>query len=331
MNYNPITLSIYGDKNSKFHLKYKNNAGNVVEKVVDSIAGHGEFNDKIFNILYDLENNQVNINRPFLIFGNYSPTGESLTFVNYKYATNLHTNIHGTCTIRSAIRLLHISRETGYQFGCRINYITNKFETIKGWNGPPDKYLVGSTKFITHVLGYEQTNDKHIDQLLEQEPNYNVEYDDININRSLLINNQKKIIEYRLKTFREIITKSGEDEDEQEMNEMEMENEFIKAKKWVISMFNVKNGPQKPKNNHISSKPGFYSLKYKRNYKIWSMAELENPNDKNALHRGRNNNEYKFFPAYININNNKTLIWVIIYDKDKVKQDQATTTVTNNS
>ncbi len=64
-----------------------------------------------------MKTNEMDINRPFIIIGNYIPTGESLSFVNYKYGT-----------IKSVIRLISTNMEEDYQTACRGNYMTTKFE-----------------------------------------------------------------------------------------------------------------------------------------------------------------------------------------------------------
>ena len=81
-NYKPIILGIYGNEGNKYHLQYDDQ-----DYEVSHIMDNGEFNIKIEKVLEHLKIKGVNINRPFIIIGNYTPTGESLSFVNYTYGT----------------------------------------------------------------------------------------------------------------------------------------------------------------------------------------------------------------------------------------------------
>ena len=147
-DYNPIVLAIY---ESKYHLFYDGN-----EIVVDSdIMKTGEFNEKLYNLIEYLKSKNINMNRPFIIIGNYSPTGESITYVNYKYGT-----------IRANCRLISTNASLDYQEGSRSNYTTKKFkENNKDWK-PPIKFLVGPASFIQNCLTVEKENDERIDTLM---------------------------------------------------------------------------------------------------------------------------------------------------------------------
>jgi len=149
MEYNPIVLSIYGNQGHKYHLFYDK-----TEIEVSDIMSSGEFNEKLYNIIKHLKTKNININRPFIIIGNYTPTGESLSFVNYKYGT-----------IRCNIRLISTNAEEDYQNACRSNYMTTKFiENNHNWK-MPEKYLIGETQYIKNALSYELENDARIDYL----------------------------------------------------------------------------------------------------------------------------------------------------------------------
>ena len=150
-DYTPIVLAIYGNEGDKYHLSYDN----VIRQEVSEIMGHGEFNTKLDNLLNDLKSNNVNIERPFIIIGNYTPTGESLSFVNYKYGT-----------IRGNIRLISTNADEDYQQACRVNYMTTLFVKHNPQFIPPDKYLIGPQQFIDNALWYEKSNDLRIDTLL---------------------------------------------------------------------------------------------------------------------------------------------------------------------
>ena len=148
-SYNPIVLGIYGNQKDKYHLFIKG----VEEKCVDDIMGDGEFNCKLHNLIKHFKSSGINTKRPFIVIGNYTPTGESLSFVNYEYGT-----------VRSVVRLISTNAEEDYQSACRGNYMNTKFIEKLGsdWKSPV-KYLIGHKKFITNSLSYEAENDARID------------------------------------------------------------------------------------------------------------------------------------------------------------------------
>lgn len=157
MSYRPNVLAIYGNQGEKFHL-FKHDEQKSV--VVDKHMGNGEFNDKIFKLLHYMSSNNIDINRPLIIIGNYIPTGESLSFVNYKYSF-----FGNTGTIRSVMRLQSTNSEEDYQTACRGNYMITKFiEKIRNWN-KPEKFLIGPSSFIENAIDYEIENDNRIDKL----------------------------------------------------------------------------------------------------------------------------------------------------------------------
>jgi hypothetical protein len=161
--FNPIVLGIYGCEGDKYHLMFDKK-----ECEVSHIMDKGEFNVKLDKLFAYLKEQNVNINRPFIIIGNYNPTGESLTYVNYTYGT-----------IRGNIRLISTNAEEDYQEASRINYITTKFiEKDPNWI-MPEKYLIGPKKFIDNALLYENENDSRIDIMLTKSNN--------NDNNSVLI------------------------------------------------------------------------------------------------------------------------------------------------
>ena len=147
-NYAPIVLGIYGNQGDKYHLFIHGEE----TKCVDEIMGEGEFNCKLFNLIKHLNSKEYNTERPFIIIGNYTPTGESLSYVNYEYGT-----------VRGVIRLISTNAEEDYQSVCRGNYMNTKFlEHNSKWT-PPDKFLIGHTSFIENALSYEAENDARID------------------------------------------------------------------------------------------------------------------------------------------------------------------------
>jgi len=153
MSYNPIVLGIYGNEKDKYHLFMDNND----DINVDNIMGKGEFNEKLYKLLCHLQQrDKVNTKRPFIIIGNYNPTGESLSYVNYHYGI-----------MRMVCRLNSTNMEEDYQTACRGNYMTTKFiQNNPEWKMPV-KYLIGDKKFIDNALAYEKENDNRIDTFEE--------------------------------------------------------------------------------------------------------------------------------------------------------------------
>jgi len=169
-DYNPIVLGIYGNQGKKFHLSYDNK-----RKEVSKIMGSGEFNIKIQCLIKWLKKHKITTKRPFIIIGNYKPTGESLSFVNSDYGI-----------VRGNIRLVSTDMEEDYQQSCRGCFMKHEF--IK--NDPiwttPDKYLVGEKKYIENALIYERENDARITNDLnnrELDENINTENIDITLSQ----------------------------------------------------------------------------------------------------------------------------------------------------
>ena len=154
MEYNPIVLGIYGNQGSKYHLFINGWA----EMIVDNEMGDGEFNTKLHNLKKYLEGTGINTNVCWIIIiGNYSPTGESLSFVNYHYGT-----------VKCVYRLISTNAEEDYQTAARGNYMVAKFkENDSDWIQSP-KYLIGEETFINNALSYERENDARIDSFSEQ-------------------------------------------------------------------------------------------------------------------------------------------------------------------
>jgi len=153
MEYNPIVLGIYGNQGSKYHLFI--NGRDVM--IVDNEMGDGEFNTKLYNLKKYLEGTGINTNCCWIIIGNYSPTGESLSFVNYHYGT-----------VKCVIRLTSTNAEEDYQAAARGNFMVTKFkENDSEWT-PPPKYLIGEEAYINNALSYEHENDARIDSFAEQ-------------------------------------------------------------------------------------------------------------------------------------------------------------------
>lgn len=153
MDYNPIVLGIYGNQGNKYHLFINGRE----EMIVDNEMGDREFNTKLYNLKKYLNVKGINTNCCWIIIGNYSPTGESLSFVNKDYGT-----------VKSVIRLISTNAEEDYQAAARGNYMVTKFkENDSEWT-PPPKYLIGERVFINNAISYERENDARIDSLAEQ-------------------------------------------------------------------------------------------------------------------------------------------------------------------
>tara|TARA_B100000780_G_C21123451_1_gene455302 strand:- start:1835 stop:4108 length:2274 start_codon:yes stop_codon:yes gene_type:complete len=153
MEYNPIVLGIYGNQGSKYHLFINGSP----ELIVDNEMGDGEFNTKLYNLKKYLDGKEINTNRCWIIIGNYSPTGESLSFVNYHYGT-----------VKCVIRLISTNAEEDYQATARGNYMVTKFkENDSEWT-PPPKFLIGEDATINNALSYERENDARIDSFADQ-------------------------------------------------------------------------------------------------------------------------------------------------------------------
>jgi len=170
--YDPIVLGIYGNQGEKYHLFTKD----IDNKCVDEIMGNGEFNCKLLELIKYLKSEGYNTEKPFIIIGNYIPTGESLSFVNYEYGI-----------VRSVTKLISTTPEEDYQTACRGCFMTTKFtENDSNWICPP-KYLIGSKNFIMNSIAYEDYNDDRIDALANENNN--------STNNNLIISSQSTIVD----------------------------------------------------------------------------------------------------------------------------------------
>lgn len=162
-DYNPIVLAIYGSEGDKYHIFYDGE-----KKKCDNIMKGNTFNDKILDLIKHLNGKGIDTERPFIIIGNYYPTGESLSFVHSEYGT-----------VRGNIRLISTTAEEDYQEACRSNYMLDRFKKDHGddWE-QPDKWLVGEKKFIYNAELYEKDNDERLEGL---KGNIDVEDQEVNI------------------------------------------------------------------------------------------------------------------------------------------------------
>ena len=152
--YKPYVLGKYASKNVLMY--YDTKKSKLIEQEVTSIMGTtGEFNGKIANIIKEFNI----IDRALIIIGNYSHTGESITYVSDEYGI-----------IDFNTRLVSTDPSNDYQQGCRCCFVTDRFKNrdgskIKNKNELPTKYLVGPQKFIDNCVNYENDNDEHVKEL----------------------------------------------------------------------------------------------------------------------------------------------------------------------
>lgn len=229
-DYNPIVLAIYGDKTDKYHLLYDG-----TEMEVSDMMETGEFNSKLNNLIKTLISKGVNTNRPFIIIGNYSPTGESITFVNSEYGI-----------VRTNIRLISTNAASDYQEGARGNYMTTKFiENDPSWTHPI-KYLIGSESFIQNCLSIEKENDERIDTLCinRQIDGVATLADTFQINPELLPSNNGNLLTSipcqitigdcdhpKVKNLRDIMFDNDDDDDKTKRKTPEQKKQF-----WTLLM-----------------------------------------------------------------------------------------------
>jgi hypothetical protein len=157
--YKPICIGMY---RGGIHVRYVDKYGRHVHKPSGEIsagAGTEEVNEKIYAILEELKTSGESIDRPVIIMGNYKPTGESITFVNYKYGT-----------LRSNILLPAVgqTREANYQGFLRCCYMTTKFVEKNPKFTIPIKFIIGTAESIQDAISYEKENDERIQRLCSE-------------------------------------------------------------------------------------------------------------------------------------------------------------------
>ena len=119
----------------------------------------GEFNTKLAKLVDAMKSetgdlNDCNWNKPLYIITNYMNSGESLSFVNYKYGT-LDINI----------RLTSTNPTEDYQEACRSNYMDTKFKEFDADFVHPKKWLIGEKAYFENIMMIESENDARIDEL----------------------------------------------------------------------------------------------------------------------------------------------------------------------
>ena len=151
-SYNPICVGLY---RSKIIVWYKNST-NILKKELfgDFEENKGlEMNNKLHQILDELRKKGEDVNRPFLILGNYKQLGESITFVNYKYGT-----VRSNTLLPSSTQ----NKETNYQGFLRLNYMDTKFKQVNPSFVHPPKWMIGDEISINDAISYEQENDDRV-------------------------------------------------------------------------------------------------------------------------------------------------------------------------
>jgi len=155
-SYNPICIGLY---RSGIHFLYKNRMGQTIRKKHSDLieeCSSEELNNKIFEILEHIKAAGESIERPVLIMGNYKPTGESITFVNFKY---------GTIRSDTLLPIAGLTKEKSYQGFLRSCYKDTKFlENNPAFVHPP-KWIIGSQSSINDAMLYEKQNDERISRL----------------------------------------------------------------------------------------------------------------------------------------------------------------------
>jgi hypothetical protein len=144
-DYKSICIGFY---RGGIHYSYKNIHSQIINKKHADLSDQcssEEVNNKINDILNAIQESGESLDRPIIIMGNYKPTGESITFVNYKYGT-----------IRSDT-LLPISgqtREMDYQGFLRCCYMLTKFREHNKNFDAPAKWIIGYHKNIINAVSY---------------------------------------------------------------------------------------------------------------------------------------------------------------------------------
>lgn len=157
--YKPLCIGLY---KSGIHIRYQNKHGQLINQRYSDVineADTNEMNEKIHELFKFMVKNGESIDRPVIIFGNYKPTGESITFVSYKYGT-----VRSSVVLPSAYQ----SREMSYQAFLRGCYQDKKFRenSPDGKFEHPVKFIIGFKKNIDEALYYEKQNDERIFRLL---------------------------------------------------------------------------------------------------------------------------------------------------------------------
>lgn len=154
-SYTPIVIGLF---RGKINVMYKDSQNKTHEFEYGDFSETGspkELNDKIDKTLNYLAALHININVPVIIMGNYKPTGESITFVNFTY---------GPLRSVTFIPGSYSTPDIDYQVFCRENYMISKFVEHDQTFTPPEKIICGYNQNIANALIIEKRNDDRIDE-----------------------------------------------------------------------------------------------------------------------------------------------------------------------
>ena len=189
--YQPICIGLYnGGKNTKIHIWYKENNNMITisyEQEIKKDDTKKETNEKICEIIEFLKRKNINVNVPFIIFGNYKNVGESITFVNYKY---------GTVRAVTILPELTSSKSRDNQTVSRSNHTTDKFKEHDILFTMKPKFIIGYESHLNDAIDVEKENDDRVDMLKENAINTNISVRNENIeddNNIIVINEEDDI------------------------------------------------------------------------------------------------------------------------------------------
>jgi len=175
-SYNPVCIGFYGvDTNKKEELDsvhiWFNLDGQITcinyKKHIMPHNNKKERNEQINDIIHFMEiTYNISRNRPYICLGNEEHTGESLTYVNYKYG---HVR---SCTMLPSSST---SNSKSPQVFGRGNYTTDKFVEDDPNFKKPKKFIIGYKKDIDNAIQNEISNDLHVELLKSRENNDNVQ------------------------------------------------------------------------------------------------------------------------------------------------------------
>ena len=163
--YQSICIGLYNGKNTKIHIWYKENNNTITisyEKEIKKEDKKKETNEKIYEIIEYLKSKNINVNVPFIIFGNYKNVGESITFVNYQY---------GTVRAVTILPELTSSKSRDNQTVSRGNHTTDKFKEHDILFTMKPKFIIGYKSNLIAAINVEKENDDRVNMLKENEKN----------------------------------------------------------------------------------------------------------------------------------------------------------------
>ena len=159
-DYNPIVLSLYG---GKVVIRYKKNQRYKINRTLFDKCNSGEFNDSLSKLFCLLKEKKITKHdvpkRPIIIIGNYKTTGESITFVNYKYGT-----------VKCVVKILPTNAEEDNQSYSRKNFMIDLFVRYNPAWEKPKTFIIGHEQSINNALEYELENDQRIKDFETRDP-----------------------------------------------------------------------------------------------------------------------------------------------------------------